>query len=907
MPKIVNLNGTRELHRSNVHRGTLPWAAGATKRLLIVFLIPAAAGAPALAGEFPANEWVKLDKASVGTRGNAPLVYASVGKRFLVLGGSISWPEYPKPHPFDELALDLAAGQWENWFPKGKDWGPQLGDAKAPGWKGEGWMLTDREGNTRPNLTTYRGVLTYNQYAWDPETRRAYFFARGSTFCYDPEARAWKDLAPKGSAPCPLWGAMCADPVNKKIMLFGGGSVLTDRGDPGTWAYDPATNAWTELKFASAALDAPGAKAAELHLAAKRLAEQLRARYYRAELAAGKAAKLDEAADKLAAAAALAADLDAAKAKADAQEKLQIGWAVPEVERAKAAAEKLKGMDAGAASVEAIKTADAAREAMAAARDALALQPPQRARSPLVYDADHKQIVLFGGDQLDRLLADTWVFDCASKRWLEKRPAAGPAPRGGHALVYLPRSKRVLLFGGFTYTPTADYCGGQCRNLPFETWLYDPTAGQWEILKRVENAKAAPGSGSPGAVMPAAADENDLVVAMEQLGGYAQTPATWVFRADSPKGDAAATAQFGVKPGTITERKGPFVPAFYDEAPAPDPAEAKLNALAANTWTRLTPPRAPGIDRCWGTAVYSPDHDLIIHWSGGHSSHCGTEVVRYHPGVDRWSLATASELPLEFVYSNDGTPGQWSFKHRPWMTGHTYKSYGYDPVMKRMLFAGRGQLTHVFDPELGDWEVRTIPTPFMGNMYTVTLCSTPKGAVAWAQSLRDSAVTCLWRMNAERAAWEALPLKGKLPGMGPDCQSAVYDSKRDRLLLVASQLKGDVVAYDFVSGEAKALAPAGKEKAGVPSREAVYLPDADAVMVGAHVEGKLWPVYDCEENAWFGAELAGPDPVGKGRFNVSLGLICDPNRKLVWALGQRSEVTVLRFDRGSAQLKELLP
>ena len=880
----------------------------ATRVLFLAALLPATAGASASAGEFPANEWVKLDKASMGARGGAPLVYDPAGKRFLVLGGNISWPEYPKPHPFDELALDLAGGQWENWYPKGKDWGPQFGDCKAPNWKSEGWGLVDRDGNVRPNLTTYRGVFYYNQYAWDPDGKRAYFLARGSTFCYDPEARVWKDLAPKESAPCPLWGALCADPVNKRIMLFGGGSVMTDRGDPGTWTYDPASNAWSQLKFTNATLNAPGAKAAELHLAAKRLAEALRARCYRAELAAGKAAKLDEAAGKLAAdAAALRSELEAVMIKADKQDGEQMSWALPELAKAKAAAEKLKGLAAGAISVEAIKTADEAREAVTRARDALALEPPQRARSPLVYDAERKQIVLFGGDQLDRLLGDTWVFDCASKRWMEKRPAVSPAPRGGHALVYLPKSKKVLLFGGFGYTSTTDYCGGQYRNLPFETWLYDPAAGQWELLKRVESAKAAPGSGNPGAVMPAVADENDLVVALEQLGGYAQTPATWVFRADSPKGDAALAAQSGVKPGTVAERKGPFVPAFYDEAPAADPAaaEARLKALAANTWTRLTPPRTPGIDRCWGTAVYSPDHDAIMHWSGGHSSHNGTEVVRYHPGIDRWSLATASEQPLEFVYSNDGTPGQWSFKRRPWMTGHTYKSYGYDPVMKRIVSSGRGQLTHVFDPELGDWEPRTIPTPFTGNMYTVTICSTPKGAVAWTDDPRDRVVSCLWRMNAEKAAWELLPLKVKLLYMNADQQNAVYDSKRDRLLLFGSQLKGDVMAYDFASGEAKNLGPAGATKAVVPSREAVYLPEADAVMVGAHVEGTLVPVYDCEKNAWFGAELAGPDPVGKGVFNNSIGLMYDPNRKLVWALGQRSEVTVLRFDAKTAKLKEL--
>ena len=51
---------------------------------------------------------------------------------------------------------------------------------------------------------------------------------------------------------------------------------------------------------------------------------------------------------------------------------------------------------------------------------------------------------------------------------------------------------------------------------------------------------------------------------------------------------------------------------------------------------------------------------------------------------------------------------------------------------------------------------------------------------------------------------------------------------------------GDVAAYDFKTGEARWLNAAGKEKAAVQSRETIYIPEADAVLVGARisVEGK---------------------------------------------------------------------
>src|SRR5204862_3235662 len=79
-------------------------------------------------------------------------------------------------------------------------------------------------------------------------------------------------------------------------------------------------------------------------------------------------------------------------------------------------------------------------------------QPPARANSRLAYDPVAKKVVLFGGDRLDELVADTWTLDVAAKKWEEKKPARGPAPRAGHALLWLPKAKKLLLLGGYGYT-----------------------------------------------------------------------------------------------------------------------------------------------------------------------------------------------------------------------------------------------------------------------------------------------------------------------------------------------------------------------------------------------------------------------------------------------------------------------
>ena len=228
-----------------VTRFALPLAA-------LLFLARSARTAP------PANDWTRLERGDIsGQRWDVPLGYAPGLNRFLVLGGRTSWGEYRKgPRPYDQLALDAREGRWENWFPKGKDWGPRFGPCNAPSWKNELFGFTDAEGNVRPNWTVYGTFSLGTKYDYDPDTKSFVFYAGGRTFRYDPDERSWKDLAPKTHPEKELggillWGSMCYDRHNRRFVLFGGGNVQSERGDPGTWTYTPATNIWEQLKLQS--------------------------------------------------------------------------------------------------------------------------------------------------------------------------------------------------------------------------------------------------------------------------------------------------------------------------------------------------------------------------------------------------------------------------------------------------------------------------------------------------------------------------------------------------------------------------------------------------------------------------------------------------------------------------------
>ena len=104
-------------------------------------------------------------------------------------------------------------------------------------------------------------------------------------------------------------------------------------------------------------------------------------------------------------------------------------------------------------------------------------EPPARALSPLVYDSKSKLYVLFGGDHLDYLTNDTWVFDQAKNQWSQRHPINAPPPRANHKLSAA--DGKITLTGGYTYSSNTDYCGGQYVDLDDGDWTYDIAADRW--------------------------------------------------------------------------------------------------------------------------------------------------------------------------------------------------------------------------------------------------------------------------------------------------------------------------------------------------------------------------------------------------------------------------------------------
>jgi hypothetical protein len=314
--------------------------------------------------------------------------------------------------------------------------------------------------------------------------------------------------------------------------------------------------------------------------------------------------------------------------------------------------------------------------------------------------------------------------------------------------------------------------------------------------------------------------------------------------------------------------------------------------------------------------VIDPDHDLILRFSGGHCAHGGSDVLQFHLATNRWELPFPVEFPLGQLYSNTSYPQGWNLNHRPWVTGHTYQSYGYDPALKRMLFVGQTKYAYAWDPEVADWTERFEKPEGMAydsSYYTLTVCNGPHGLICWTH---DGGV---YRFDAVEHEWRWIDKHGaKLPGSEVDNSTVAYDSHRDRLLFVrkgygdANTFDGEIHALDLKTGEVTKLVPGGSAAAAkIPYLcQLRYDPQHDLLLVGATLPPdaaglRRTPAYDCAGNRWVSLAIGGDDPSGKVGRNVSLGMMYDAKRKLFWAVDTNSKVFVLRLDPATADMQPL--
>lgn len=82
------------------------------------------------------------------------------------------------------------------------------------------------------------------------------------------------------------------------------------------------------------------------------------------------------------------------------------------------------------------------------------VMPPPRTKFGMVYDADSKRIIAFGGYS-STYYDDTWAWDGVT--WTDISGAVRPEPRSGHSMTYDPKRGVVVMVGGINDQTDAAY------------------------------------------------------------------------------------------------------------------------------------------------------------------------------------------------------------------------------------------------------------------------------------------------------------------------------------------------------------------------------------------------------------------------------------------------------------------
>ena len=530
------------------------------------------------------------------------------------------------------------------------------------------------------------------------------------------------------------------------------------------------------------------------------------------------------------------------------------------------------------------------------------LEPPLRCCAQLVYDPKNKVMVLFGGDALDRFLADTWVLDPATLIWTERKPEKSPPPLDHAAACFVERHGIILLVG-----PTQR---GSRR--PGGAWAYDAAKNAWTPL-----VLRLPEKPMDWVSCAYSAKHDAVVLAAPGVG-------TWVCRLDpttarDPKAEAALVA-----PGTWVWniRAGEQTRSILDAPPSDRAAtEKRLKELPANTFVDA---EYPGhlISRTWSTAAIDSDRGVVVYIGGGHCGYKGTDYALYDVGANRWSFdAPPSFIPYPPDY-NASLYG-WDYQMRA-TSQHTYRWYCYDPASKLIVYCARpagphsgfsvllekdeskaftydekkhGCWTFLYDPVANRRFPPVFGRPFR-NSWAMALVGTPKGVFAkeGGDVYHGKAA-----VEGESAAIEWTLLDKGGPSGDGEFQPLIYDSKRGRLLFVAAKKDQPLKVWEHPLGAGEWKELPLKRSTTKISREIVYDTRSDCLIALAP-EALL--AMDLESLAWRELDTAVP----KGLFGTECAMVYDPVHEVCVLLiptsfSGKMRVGLLRYNPRTAKYR----
>jgi hypothetical protein len=445
-------------------------------------------------------------------------------------------------------------------------------------------------------------------------------------------------------------------------------------------------------------------------------------------------------------------------------------------------------------------------------------EPPPRMCTRMVTDTIRNQLILFGGDSQTHYLADTWIFDLATRTWREVK-APGPPPRAGHFTVFHPASGHVVVGGGYNRTDLTDL------------WAFNPVSSTWTRL-----APQVP----TGFYLTADLDPETQTLLL-------------VTSTRAPRDRSTCNILFPHRTTySLSLNAAIFRPAGAGALEHPLPKRVLATPFLAPT-------------RTWGTAAFDTRRGRILYWGGGHCGYEGSDVDIYDAATRTWSPESTPPSSTERLWNHGVRPGGITFRGEPWMD-HGRRVYAYDPVADRLVMVRPILLTAGYQP---DW-LRAYPRysvvapdavvsqPSAENYWATwtydlarrswqlagpalpgldTLVTTPLGVMAvnvnWRTRLNDAGYQLPWspanppvdyavylyRQNR----WQRLS-EGPSPQNLYELTSLAFDAKRNLVILHGGgALRNELWTFS----PATRLWTLRNSSGPTATREAVYLPTRD--------------------------------------------------------------------------------
>jgi len=350
------------------------------------------------------------------------------------------------------------------------------------------------------------------------------------------------------------------------------------------------------------------------------------------------------------------------------------------------------------------------------------------------------------------------------------------------------------------------------------------------------------------------------------------------------------------------------VPTFGEEIPA-------------NRFVEVSSLEAGG--HYFSQVIFAPTAEALVSWgTQTHHDPIRTHETRHFlvdrdgwidafpPGqADKWA-ANPKQWPDWDICETAGTFYQRDGLSMPRPTS-SFAQVCWDEHNRRLVFYV-ASMTFSYEPVRREW-LEPIEQPFPGGGSVSPIAvPTPEGVVVYqhtrGRTWEDSGR--MYRFVGQSAkpdtwGWEEIRIEGPERPHQREFMTIVYDQKRDRLIFLSYDPKSrQPVMWFFRMPQRRWEKNPQQPQGGVSTREAVYLPEQDAVLAygPARDDDPVWSrVYLCETNRWV------PLAIDTPRYLVhEVALEYDPSRKvavLLWPPSFEQDIRPHLFRLDVAKLR----